>query len=201
VSTSLLPVSYAAALELVPGLHSELPKIERPQLDLHSATATPTLEQPQTRYDLIIHVGVGSPGQIRLEQRPRRYGYEQADVEGELAPVEADVGAERKGRRRRGFVGREWDGAGDDLRTGVCGEKVVRYLKAKGVECVELSEDGGECTMEGPCGGREDGKGSLIVLAQDCTSVNSSTSAPSNRRVEERRRRRLSNSCMFPRES
>lgn len=111
LSTSLLPVTYNSALTLVPPLHEK-------------------------GHDLIIHVGVGSPGEIKLEQRARRWGYEKEGADGEWAPQEKGEGG------RRGFVGKEWD-LGDELKTKVRGEEVVRSVRGRGVEHVGLSEDAG----------------------------------------------------------
>ncbi|BGP17478.1 hypothetical protein JCM10213_004426 [Rhodosporidiobolus nylandii] len=108
LSASLLPVSYTSCASLVPALHT-----------------------PTSPPDLIIHVGVGLPGGVQLEQRARKWGYEQPDVHGQLcAKVE---------KGRRGHAG---DGA-NKLRTSVDGEKVLRAVKEKGVEKIELSEDAG----------------------------------------------------------
>ncbi|GAA5974475.1 hypothetical protein JCM11641_003240 [Rhodosporidiobolus odoratus] len=52
LTTSLLPVSYTSIGSLLPLLHSSPP-------------------------DLIVHVGVGKEGKIRLEQCARKWGYSQ----------------------------------------------------------------------------------------------------------------------------
>lgn len=120
ISTSLIPVTYTSSLSLVPPLHT-----------------TPA------SYDLVIHVGVGLNGKIRLEQRARRFGYNKKGVDGELAEKE-------KGENgRRGFVGKKWEvgsekGEEEQLRTRVEGEKVLRWVRERGLEAVELSEDAGE---------------------------------------------------------
>ncbi|GAA6025748.1 hypothetical protein JCM10207_009284 [Rhodosporidiobolus poonsookiae] len=113
LTASLLPVTYSACTALVPALHHAVPKP-----------------------DLIVHVGVGLAGSVRLEQRARKWGYEKRDVDGELGPLE------ERGKRR-GCAGEELRGVAEELRTQVAGEKVVDFLRRSGVEHVGLSEGAG----------------------------------------------------------
>ncbi|ORY40562.1 hypothetical protein BCR35DRAFT_356471 [Leucosporidium creatinivorum] len=110
LSTSLIPVNYTDALELVPPLHDQ--------------------DEP---YDLIIHVGVGAPGGVVLERRARRWGYDKEGADGKLAESDG---------KRRGFVGEEWN-VGEELQTRISREKVVEWVRRKGVEHLALSSDAG----------------------------------------------------------
>ncbi|KAI5475645.1 hypothetical protein MNV49_001107 [Pseudohyphozyma bogoriensis] len=120
LSTLLVPVSYASVLTLVPTLHQPSP-------------ASPS-------YDLIIHVGVGSPGSLKLEQRGRRFGYEKEGKE------------DKDGRLGGGYEGEEWDNVVqwghdgvEEVGTAVKGKKVVEWMRKWGVAEGEVttSEDAG----------------------------------------------------------
>ncbi|GAA5832659.1 hypothetical protein JCM11251_001401 [Rhodosporidiobolus azoricus] len=118
LTSSLLPVTYKAASSFVSLLHRE-------GLD------------GSGRPDLLIHVGVGLSGAVKLEQRARKWGYEKQDVEGEMAGVSGD------GTSKRGCVVKELEGVQDELRTSVDGKRVLEWVKRKGVEHLDLSEDAG----------------------------------------------------------
>jgi pyroglutamyl-peptidase len=122
ITTSLLPVSYSSCSTLVPPLHAPL-----------SSDAPP---ESTSRPDVVIHVGVGSPGGIKLEQRARKWGYEKKDVDGELAAIEQDS-------KRRGAAEERYKGVEEELRTQVDGEKVRDWVKKMGFQEIELSEDAG----------------------------------------------------------
>ncbi|BGP41331.1 hypothetical protein JCM10449v2_005308 [Rhodotorula kratochvilovae] len=118
LTSSLLPVKYTSALSLVPALHQHLSTTDAP------------------RSDLIVHCGVsGQDRAIRLEQRARKWGYKNADVDGELAPGAADG--------RRGFVGKRWRECPEELRTKIDVERVCEWAKRRGVERLSPSEDAG----------------------------------------------------------
>ncbi|GAA5895935.1 uncharacterized protein JCM6883_001664 [Sporobolomyces salmoneus] len=116
LTSSLIPVKYAAVLSQIPPLHSTGFEGSVP--------------------DLIIHVGVGLEGAIRLEQRARKYGFEKLDVDGQLGPLD-------ELENKRGFRGDEWIEMEEELRTTITGERVVQSAKRRGLEFVELSEDAG----------------------------------------------------------
>ncbi|GAA5911290.1 hypothetical protein JCM5296_004792 [Sporobolomyces johnsonii] len=116
LTSSLLPVKYTSALSIVPALHAQT--------------------KPDFCPDLIIHVGVGSEGAVRLEQRARKVGYEKPDADGEMAPFDKETG-------EKGYTGVEWREVAADLRTSVDGQRVVSWVRGKGLEHVELSEDAG----------------------------------------------------------
>ncbi|GAA5890030.1 hypothetical protein JCM6882_009207 [Rhodosporidiobolus microsporus] len=118
LTSSLLPVTYAAASKFVPLLHRGGPDGSR-------------------RPDLVIHCGVGLSGAVKLEQRARKWGYEKQDVDGELATREEGGGV------RRGCTAQELEGAEEELRTRIDGKRVQDWLKKSGVEHLDLSEDAG----------------------------------------------------------
>lgn len=165
-STSLIPVNYTDALELVPPLHDT--------------------ENP---YDLIIHVGVGLPGKIVLERRARRWGYNKEGADGKLAESDG---------KKRGFVGEEWD-VGDELRTRINRDKVVEWVRRRGVEKLGLSNDAGELMATAFADIL------LILLLQDSISASSPSFAPSRwpkgRLRRKTRFQRLSSSSTYRRES
>ena len=126
LSTSLLPVEYAAVEDLAP-------RLQRPDHD--EETPPP---------DLVIHVGVSAgDSAIRLEQRARKFGYNSLDAAGRLAPSSRSGDAEGKGARR-GFVAEEWEAAPEELRTVVDADKVIRWVKSQGVAFISPSDDAGE---------------------------------------------------------
>ena len=86
---------------------------------------------------MIIHVGVGNEGAIRLEQRARKWGYEKLDVDGHLGPLD-------EVENKRGFRGEDWVECEEELTTRIKGEETVKSAKRRGLEYVELSEDAGE---------------------------------------------------------
>ncbi|GAA5930248.1 uncharacterized protein JCM15063_004755 [Sporobolomyces koalae] len=121
-SSSLLPVKYAAVLSQIPTLHSST----------HTTTTTSSGKSP----DLIIHVGVGLEGRIRIESRARKWGYNQLDVEGHLAPLD-------DGENQRGFAGNEWIELQEGLETTINIDTVVEAAKRRGVQHIETSRDAG----------------------------------------------------------
>ncbi|TFY65191.1 hypothetical protein EVJ58_g2125 [Rhodofomes roseus] len=79
--TSLeIPTLYQSVLALAPSLHARPPVVPAPK-DPAMAVAPP----PPDGYDFILHVGVmsksGNP--IKLEQRGRKFGYDQDDAGGQ----------------------------------------------------------------------------------------------------------------------
>ncbi|GAA6044407.1 hypothetical protein JCM8097_002745 [Rhodosporidiobolus ruineniae] len=117
LTSSLLPVSYPACTAFLPLLH------RGGRAGAH-------------RPDLVVHVGVGLQGGVRLEGRARRWGYEREDVNGELAEVEEGEGE----GVRRGCT--EVEGP-EEVWTGVQREEVLRWVRGSGVKYVDLSEDAG----------------------------------------------------------
>ncbi|GAA5999472.1 uncharacterized protein JCM10292_004162 [Rhodotorula paludigena] len=111
LSCSLIPVKYASALSLVPALHA------RPQ------------------YDLVIHCGVSGGNRIHLERRARKFGYEQLDVDGQLAPAASDT--------RRGFPQPEWESCPEELVTNIDTARLCRVAQRRGIEHVAPSDDAG----------------------------------------------------------
>lgn len=109
LSCSLIPVKYASALSLVPALHAH----------------------PQ--YDLVIHCGVSGGKRIHLEGRARKFGYEQLDVDGQLAPAAPDS--------RRGFPQPEWESCPEELVTDIDIASLCRVAQRRGIEHVAPSDD------------------------------------------------------------
>lgn len=156
LSTSLLPVEYTAVSDLAPKLQTE------------------GEENP----DLVIHVGVSAgDSAIRLEQRARKFGYNSPDAAGKLADADSDPeGAGRSDSRRRGFVGKEWEGTPEELRTRVDGASVVRQCKSQGVDWISLSEDAGEPQRRPDADLRRGALKRLIPRKQASTCVNTRSS-------------------------
>jgi len=42
---------------------------------------------PPDGYDFVFHLGVGAPGGIKVEKLAHKYGYNNADVDGQFAPI------------------------------------------------------------------------------------------------------------------
>jgi len=76
-----LRVSYDFVLSVVGPLHAAPPTLPDSVL---MPDAPPSQNGP---FDLILHVGVGSSGRMRIEARARRFGYDLPDVDGALAPI------------------------------------------------------------------------------------------------------------------
>ncbi|KAL1745702.1 hypothetical protein HDZ31DRAFT_81784 [Schizophyllum fasciatum] len=94
-----VPVVYDAVLSIVPGIHAAPPVLSP---DLPAAFPPP----PEAGYDLIVHVGVGSAGPLRLETFGDKTGYDLRDHEGTLADVVTlDDG---EGLQTRGFAGKRY---------------------------------------------------------------------------------------------
>ena len=126
ISTETIPLSYTSAEERRSSIHG-LQREENPA------------------YDLILHVGVDHPGTCKLEQRGRRHGYVQTDVDEKLAPV-----ARLSGDEKRGFVADEWSNLaqvgpdGEELWSNVNSEVVKDWVTSMGVEHIRTSTDAGE---------------------------------------------------------
>ncbi|KAF8334646.1 uncharacterized protein EI90DRAFT_2993553 [Cantharellus anzutake] len=75
-----LRVSYQHVLSVIEPLHATPP-------ELPDSVALPDSLPPQHRpFDLILHVGVGPAGGMRIEAMARRFGYREPDIDNELAP-------------------------------------------------------------------------------------------------------------------
>ncbi|GAA5849342.1 hypothetical protein JCM8547_006519 [Rhodosporidiobolus lusitaniae] len=121
LTSSLLPVSYFAATSFIPLLHAGGPAGKH-------------------RPDLVIHIGVGLEGELKIEQIGRKWGYDKPDVNGELAPTEE--GSSWTGGRR-GQAEKRFEEEEEELRTRVDGEKVLDWVRKRGLEHIDLSEDAG----------------------------------------------------------
>ena len=76
------------------------------------------------QYDVILHVGVGKPGGLEVERLAHKMGYNQTDADGKLC--EGTKG-------KRGF-GQGYEEFGDEIRTGVDVDAVVKHLHSKGLK-------------------------------------------------------------------
>ncbi|KAL8290137.1 hypothetical protein RQP46_003076 [Phenoliferia psychrophenolica] len=132
ISTECIPTVYTSVNERVHALHGLFPAGDKSAVN------------SEISYDLILHVGVGRPGTAKLEMRGRRYGYLKTDAEEKLAPI-----AGPEGHERRGYVAAEWDGVGqvgidgEELWTNVKSAVVRDWVKSKGVDHIETSDDAG----------------------------------------------------------
>ncbi|GAA5848305.1 hypothetical protein JCM3766R1_004657 [Sporobolomyces carnicolor] len=119
IKSHLVPVKYSAVLSQIPALHS--------------AGGSDGRTPPP---DVLVHVGVGTEGKVRLEQRARKWGYDKLDVDGHLGPFD-------ESENKRGFAGDEWIELDDELATTVDVARVVGDAKRRGLEHVETSHDAG----------------------------------------------------------
>ncbi|KAK4050614.1 hypothetical protein OIV83_003340 [Microbotryomycetes sp. JL201] len=114
ITTELVPVTYKASSAATKRIHSA----------------------NSPKYDLVVHVGVGLSGAIKLERRARKLGYDKADVDNELAP--------RNALGQRGFVDSEFERFAQEIRTDVNVDKVVAWCKTHGgVTQIKDSDDAG----------------------------------------------------------
>ncbi|PCH43683.1 peptidase C15 pyroglutamyl peptidase I-like protein [Wolfiporia cocos MD-104 SS10] len=134
--TSLeVPTTYDAVLSVAPCIHARPPVLPAPA-DLALALARPP---PPEGYDFVVHVGVVSRSgtAMRMEQRGRKFGYDQEDAEGRLCPVVS--GGEQP---MRGF-GEGYEAFPEELWTSVDCPALVRHLGGGGLQHVTLSTDAG----------------------------------------------------------
>ena len=104
--TSLhVPVTYPAVLDIVPKLHA------RPPILPHTDPLFRHSRPPQDGYDLVIHVGVGRSGGLRVEKRARRWGYWGADADDGLCPIGRD--SERDSSERDSVQKKDGEDGGD----------------------------------------------------------------------------------------
>ncbi|KAK4054981.1 hypothetical protein OIO90_003322 [Microbotryomycetes sp. JL221] len=89
ITTQCITVTYQHAQHVVQHIHSST----------------------QQHYDLVLHVGVGLSGAIRLEQRARRLGYMKPDINNQYAPQSSSS------PQHRGFIDKHSQQLGDQLET------------------------------------------------------------------------------------
>ncbi|KAG8752650.1 hypothetical protein FRC11_008172, partial [Ceratobasidium sp. 423] len=121
VSALEVPVTYSAVLSTVPPLHTS------------------------KQYDVILHVGVGLAGGLEIERLAHKTGYNEPDAAGRRCdPInekpKADCGKAKAETVKRGF-GPGFEEFGEEHRTGVDADEVVRHLKSKGLEHTSPSND------------------------------------------------------------
>jgi pyroglutamyl-peptidase len=157
LTTSQIPVMYSAAPPLVKAIHTvhrvSSSAIGDSSLALEPAnTSSSASLSPPPPPDLVIHVGVGLPHALKLEQRGRRWGYEKPGSDEKLAPREesrvTSPPPAEGGDHRRGLVGAEWDSVADELQTRVRTRRVVESLRAQGLKIDQSNDAGGSDELE-----------------------------------------------------
>ncbi|EJD02569.1 peptidase C15, pyroglutamyl peptidase I-like protein [Fomitiporia mediterranea MF3/22] len=169
VTTLMVPVTYSAVLSTVPNLHARPPNLPIPPGDdIDKPLST---DPPPDGYDLIIHVGAGRTGNLRIEKLGHKYGYDMPDVDSKFAPEvqvlnggdaeerdeakraggtedaaevfeRARVAAEKKSSSLRGFA-EGYEPFDEELKTDVDVDKLVEDLKHLGVDQIEASTNAG----------------------------------------------------------
>ncbi|PWN22852.1 peptidase C15, pyroglutamyl peptidase I-like protein [Microstroma glucosiphilum] len=97
-----LPVSYANTLDAVPRIHGQDPTSPYAKRDIDERGPTdgaqgdgahpypsgyaPRLHHPAAGYDLVIHIGVGLNGGVRVEKQAHKEGYKKRDAFEREAP-------------------------------------------------------------------------------------------------------------------
>ena len=119
ITTLQIPVVYDSVLQIVPGLHAR-PAVLSEHLDTPTETS---LGPPEGGYDLIVHVGVGLPGNLEVEKQAHKLGYTLADCDGKLPSIAA--------KSKRGFSGGCYDGLQEELKTEIDVDGLVSVLKNK----------------------------------------------------------------------
>lgn len=115
-----IPVVYDSVLHIVPDLHARPPVLPESK---ESPTETSQGPPPEGGYDLIIHVGVGLPGNLEVEKQAHKVGYTLTDHEGKLPPV--------CGKNKRGFSGGCYEVLDEELKTEIDVDALVATLKNK----------------------------------------------------------------------
>ncbi|QRV99848.1 pyroglutamyl-peptidase 1 [Ceratobasidium sp. AG-Ba] len=113
ISALEIPVTYDAVLKTIPELHAS------------------------KQYDVMLHVGVGSPGGLEVERQAHKTGYNEQDADGKMCPRIDD-----QKHSKRGF-GKGFEKFGEVLKTGVNVDDVVDHLKSLGLEQTKPSNDPG----------------------------------------------------------
>ncbi len=133
IQTLQVPVHYSSVLDLVPRLHGRTPRSgtfwHDPRLDSpHGGTAGQVypdgypIDHPASGYDVVIHVGVGRGGSIRLETLAHKHSYDKPDTASSLAPSLSPS--------RRGF-GEGYEEFGDIEQTTINIGELVGWLKRR----------------------------------------------------------------------
>ncbi|TFK75258.1 peptidase C15, pyroglutamyl peptidase I-like protein [Pluteus cervinus] len=164
ISTLEIPMTYDAALHIVPGLHLRPPIL--PEMD-DPAFPPP----PATGYDFMFHIGVAGRGPLRMERLAHKLGYHMKDAISKLAPVvrsspkdfsrrpddpfvAENAERERLGmemvegggdtvlRPTRGF-GSAYENFPDEITTEIDVSRLVQDLKRSGIEHIYTSMDAG----------------------------------------------------------
>lgn len=129
ITTKEIPVSYKTVLEQVPTFQNLPPSTASISVD--SSVSQPSISKT---YDLIVHVGVGGSGAVKLEGLARKFTYDKLDVESKFPPGEGS---------HRGFIGSEWAESKEVLYTKLNRNKILKFCQTKGVESIAKSEDAG----------------------------------------------------------
>lgn len=137
-----LPVVYANTLEVVPRIHGQRPAspYAKTQVDekgpsdgaqgdgQHSYPSGygPRLQHPAGGYDLVIHVGVGLNGGVRIEKQAHKEGYKKLDAFVREAPPSDHPPSEGGG------FGKGYEGFEGVCKTTIDVDALVATLEARG---------------------------------------------------------------------
>ncbi|KZT28927.1 peptidase C15, pyroglutamyl peptidase I-like protein [Neolentinus lepideus HHB14362 ss-1] len=143
-----VPTEYGWVLSNVPSFHARPPVLPAPPFP--SEPPLPYIAPPEEGYDLVFHVGVTSPGVVRMETQGHKYGYRLRDAADNLPPIVAEIGeaspqpseAEKierdrlpgstdvNGKKRpiRGF-GEGYEDLEEEIQTEIDVAALVAYLK------------------------------------------------------------------------
>ncbi|KAL5485553.1 hypothetical protein ACEPAI_8196 [Sanghuangporus weigelae] len=167
ITSLLVPVTYDGVLSIVPKLHTRPPLLPSPLNDdpeLESFPIGP--DPPADGYDLILHVGAGMTGNLRVEKLGHKLGYNVPDVDKKYAPVvhENDERGDKdkkaggldtaevfergrvtlgtKDESVRGFA-QGYESFAEELKTDIDVDALVQELRDSGVDAVQASTNAG----------------------------------------------------------
>lgn len=124
ITVVYVPVVYGFVLSNIPGLHSRPPALPSEEDETLLVSALP--EPPVNGYDLVLHVGAGRRGNLRIEKFAHKLGYDVPDVEGKLPPrVNIDMDGASRVRGTSGPGNTEDDA--ERFERDRMGAKVVPY--------------------------------------------------------------------------
>lgn len=131
ITTKKISVSYETVLKEVPAFQHLPPSSSSLMDSIDSSVSQPSISKS---YDLIVHVGVGESGAVKLEGLARKFTYDKLDVDSKLPP--GSLG-------HRGYLGSEWAGSKEILYTKLNRKKILKFCHSKGIESIAKSEDAG----------------------------------------------------------
>lgn len=146
-----LPVHYGSILDVVPRIHGRTPGGEEegrfwrdPGLDAefggkqdHSYPDGYPVDHPESGWDVVLHVGVGRSGPLRVETLAHKIGYTKPDATGTLAPLIHALSTPTE--LVRGF-GTPYSEFKDPQHTGINTEHCVAWLRSQGMAQTEVEK-------------------------------------------------------------